>query len=31
MNQEIKNLANDNQIQNLLKGTLNRETQQALL
>ena len=31
MNQEIKNLANDNQIQNLLKGTLNKETQQALL
>ena len=31
MNKVIVNLANDNQIQNLLKGDLNRKTQEALL
>ena len=31
MNKVIVDLANDNQIQNLLKGNLNRETQEALL
>ena len=31
MNKVIVDLANDNQIQNLLKGTLDRKTQEALL
>ena len=31
INEQITDLANDNQIQNLLKGNLNRQTQEALL